>query len=1181
MKKDTENNITLMSKVKDFLTNRYVLVFALLLFISVIIWFVGDAFAIYSFRPLESSFSKLALISLLFLVGVARELFRWYQTHKSNQVLLENISESDKDADSKASSEVQLLKKRMEEATELLKKQKFSDKKGKSQLVVELPWYMFIGAPGSGKTTALTNCGLKFPLVGRDGVLAIKGVGGTRNCDWWFTNEAVFLDTAGRYTTQDSNERADSKAWLGFLQLLKKSRPGTPLNGAIVTLSISDLLNYDASELKKYSASVRARINELYETLGVRFPIYLIVTKTDLLAGFTEFFSTFGQEERSQVWGFTFPYTKEESNQLLVNFDKEFKELEKNLYSRLVDHTLKDKDSESRSLVYNFPQQVSSTVPLIKQFIEHAFVASRFEDAPLLRGIYLTSGTQEGTPIDRVLGSLSRSLNVEQKILPPSSSSGKSYFLKGLLQSVVFSEAGLVGFDENRERQHKLVLKSGFISLAFASIFLISSWLISYFGNQSLIADVDQKAKAASVKFIPINNGNGDLLSVLDALNIVRDLPYGYKENDRGIPLWHRFGLSQADRLGEASLNSYQRAIGQTLLPRLAIELEHQIKNPADDQVLYEALKAYLMLYDDKHLDPGALEAWSTRLLPNTIEETTQNDLVGHIRAATERRPLFIDYPKNKVLIDDARQRLSNISLADRVYGRLKLTGDDGKPRPFRITDVAGPSASQVFTRASGEPLSAPIPAIFTKDGYYRNVKGSSEKLVSQLAQEEAWVLGKDESNRIDLTLNNTLTEEVRRKYFTEYIQVWDKLLLDIKVKRANSLSETIVQSRVLSSLDSPLSRLLKAVSAETTLAPKDISQSLAHAVTDVVKDTTNKIVSGITGKDTSKLTGIENHNPEQLVDEHYERLHQLVAAPQGQPAAIDQTILLLADFSKELAELESKVSTGSATLQGLPTAVRIKAEADTMPAPVQNILTSLINATTGLTAAANQEVLKKGAGNASDLCEKAVSGRYPFVKTSKNEVAIDDFNAVFKPSGDLDTFFKSNLVNLVDTSGAIWKVRDGSDKIAKVSNRMIQKFQSADVIRQSFFRGSQYAGFSADMLLTNPDVGQFTFEYDGEVYKLGPGQSNIIKIRWPGQHPVQPTLLRSGWGKEATALSYEGVWSLFRLLDNGSLESNKDKAKISIEVDGKKLMFDMRSTSIYNPLKLKEIQTFSCPGKD
>ena len=50
---------------------------------------------------------------------------------------------------------------------------------------------------------------------------AVAGVGGTRLCDWWFTENAVLIDTAGRYTTQDSDAAVDRAGWDAFLDLLK------------------------------------------------------------------------------------------------------------------------------------------------------------------------------------------------------------------------------------------------------------------------------------------------------------------------------------------------------------------------------------------------------------------------------------------------------------------------------------------------------------------------------------------------------------------------------------------------------------------------------------------------------------------------------------------------------------------------------------------------------------------------------------------------------------------------------------------------------------------------------------------------------------------------------------------------------------------------------------------------
>ena len=133
------------------------------------------------------------------------------------------------------SAEAAKLRERFEEAVATLKK-----RSGHS--LYSLPWYVFIGAPGSGKTTALLNSGLKFPLEQRVGRAAVRGVGGTRNCDWWFTDEAVFLDTAGRYTTQDSDAASDSEGWKEFLSLLGQYRKRRPVNGIVLTISAQDLM---------------------------------------------------------------------------------------------------------------------------------------------------------------------------------------------------------------------------------------------------------------------------------------------------------------------------------------------------------------------------------------------------------------------------------------------------------------------------------------------------------------------------------------------------------------------------------------------------------------------------------------------------------------------------------------------------------------------------------------------------------------------------------------------------------------------------------------------------------------------------------------------------------------------------------------------------------------------------
>src|SRR5262249_25688669 len=205
---------------------------------------------------------------------------------------------------------------------------------------------------------------------------AVHGIGGTRDCDWGFTDDAVFLDTAGRYTTQESQKEVDAGAWKGFLQLLKTSRPRRPINGAPVTVSVAPLLQPSAPERAAHTAALRSRIRELYDELGVRFPIYVLVTKADLLAGFSEFFGALGKEERAQVWGFSLPYG-DKAGLDPARLTGHLEALERRLYDRMPDGLEEEREPSRRVLMYGFPQQFSLLRSRLVDFVEATFAPTQ------------------------------------------------------------------------------------------------------------------------------------------------------------------------------------------------------------------------------------------------------------------------------------------------------------------------------------------------------------------------------------------------------------------------------------------------------------------------------------------------------------------------------------------------------------------------------------------------------------------------------------------------------------------------------------------------------------------------------------------------------------------------------------------------------------------------------------
>jgi len=353
---------------------------------------------------------------------------------------------ADRNADQRVASELASIEARFKQAAAELNDARFPNPDGRPRAVDELPWYVMIGAPGSGKTTALLNSGLRFPLYKTESSASVPGVGGTRNCDWWFADEAVLLDTAGRYTTQESDRKADAAAWFGFLALLKRYRPARPLNGALVTVSVLDLMLWTKAERAKFSAHVRMRLAEMYAALNQRFPIYLMVTKMDLLAGFTEFFGDYDHAARMQAWGTTFANDIDPA-WFAEPYAADFQALEDRLGAEMLARLSEEPDLQRRAAIYRFPQQFHSIGPLVGEFLALTF-GTQVNHRPLqLRGVYFSSGTQEGNPIDRVLAAMTRMFRLERGAGVVGHGTGKSYFLTRLLREVVFPEQGLAALE--------------------------------------------------------------------------------------------------------------------------------------------------------------------------------------------------------------------------------------------------------------------------------------------------------------------------------------------------------------------------------------------------------------------------------------------------------------------------------------------------------------------------------------------------------------------------------------------------------------------------------------------------------------------------------------------------------------------------------------------------------------
>src|SRR6185437_5455273 len=392
-----------------------------------------------------------------------------------------------------------------------------------------------------------------------------------------------------------------------------------------------------------------------------------LFTKADLIAGFTEFFDDLDRERRAQVWGMTFPLNKSEGGTAGA-FAAEFGLLVERLNQRLLDRLQAERSPDRRTAIAGFPAQVASLQAPLTEFMQEAFGGSRLDPAPLLRGAYLSSGTQEGTPIDRLTGAMARSFGIDQQRAPSlRPEQGRSYFLGRLLKEVIFGEATLVSRDPSAVRRNRLVY-AGIAAIAALVALLGAGALVqTRTANSSAIADSNAALAAytKAAQALPLDPvADADLAKVAPVLDQARALPFGF--DARRAPMQWFPGLDQTGKLGEGAKLVYQHALQNIMLPRLVYRLEHQMQenfnNPA---FLYEATRIYLMLGSSGPLDRDSVKAWMhfdwQAAFPGPVAQPLRDSLERHLVAL-----LNIPLPKvplNGALVEDARRTFSRVSL--------------------------------------------------------------------------------------------------------------------------------------------------------------------------------------------------------------------------------------------------------------------------------------------------------------------------------------------------------------------------------------------------------------------------------------------------------------------------------------------------------------------------------------
>jgi len=1199
--------------VLRFFGSRWFLTFVGVLLVSLLIWFFGPFLSF-----LESWVTRAIIIAVLVLIWFGVNLFLSLRRKKNDDALVAGVTATAADPTLAASAEeVAAMRDKLTNALTLLKKA--SKSRG---YLYEQPWYAIIGPPGAGKTTALLNAGLTFPLAAEMGQGPIAGVGGTRMCEWMFTDDAVLIDTAGRYTTQDSDSAVDKAGWDAFLGLLKRTRPRQPLNGVLICIAMTDIAAAPQPERLAHARAIRRRIKELTDQLGVRMPVYAIFTKADLLSGFSEFFDDLDRERRGAVWGTTFPLNKTDGGSVGA-FSTEFDLLVERLNQRLVDRLQSERSPERRVAIAGFPAQVSSLRQPLTEFVQEAFGGTRLDPAPFLRGIYIASGTQEGTPIDRLTGALARGFGIDQQRAPSlRPEAGKSYFLTRLLKDVIFGEAMLVSRDPATIRRNWMMRLGAAGIAALVALVGAAALIQASMVNKNAISKEDAAVAAyvAAVKALPLDPVNdADMGKVAPVLDMARTLPLGAQ-----VPATERQwfpGLSQTGKLGAGADQIYANALNNIFLPRLLWRLEGQMRAKITDApFLYEATRTYLMLGSAGPLDRPSVKEWMRldwqTAFPGALAQPIRDSLAVHLDALLNQ-PLPA-VALDGALVDEARRTFSRVSLAQRVYQVIRRSPEATALPPWNPAEAAGVSGATMFTRRSGARLSDGLPGLYTVNGFYQVVLPLMPRALKEIAN-DSWVLGKQSEFSALSPQATTLQKDVVKLYTDEYAANWDGFLADLDLPPLTDSRQSIQTLYVLSSPQSPMRDMLTGVTKQLTLTqapPVPVSaggaaQAAAGAASALAATATSRL-QGVLGQQIAQA-----EPPGKVIEDRYDALIKFVGKGPGAP--LDSVLKVMSDLQQQLDKIANPVAGAPASPGGASNAIsQLRAEAARSPEPVRRWLNAMVGggssgsgATGGGAPAAGgggggapppppgaipkqlNEAAKKATseafnapGGPASLCQKAVGGRYPFVSGSTNDIPLDDFAKLFAPAGMLDTFFNAQVRPFVNMAGGNWRLQPAGDVAPPLSQADLAQFQRAAAIRDLFFGpGGKDAAVRFDITPQSADnvTKQVTIDLGEQQVVYSHGPTRPVTVNWPGTNRIVSARLAFDPPPStgAPVIQTSGPWALFRLFDRGTLRAtgSADRYMLDFNLGDRQSSYEVRAGSVLNPLAPGLLRDFRCPA--
>lgn len=1177
--------------LRSLFSPRRLIILAVLSVIALCVWFFGPLLQFGEYEPFSTVTSRLLFGAFLLVFWLLWNLIALWRARQASKRILEGLAANQELAEIAPSQEEEELQALREKMVAAIAAQK--EALGKEKNIYSLPWYLVIGPPGAGKTSFLLKSGLQFS--GREGSNFDQSVAGveTRNCDWMLTDQAMILDTSGRYTVQDPTQPTDALAWRALLNLLLEHRARQPINGVIITISAEMLEQTLAADESEFVQKIRSRLQEIQRILNIKIPVYLLINKLDLVPGFAEMYADLDNVGRGQFFGFSFPLNMRSDADIVKNIKNSLDKLSESIVARTPYRLHEEGELKRRSAIFAFPHEIARFFKSVSGAAETIFSIGKLVVPPTPRAIFFTSTAGATAAAQGPLVPGDDLLSIMRQQAVSRTASGRSFFVESILSKFVFAEAKLAGQNRKTERRLALLHTVGY-GASLAGLALVAAiWSYQAYQTGDLLAEADKQAAniVAETRQNPTTEQSGVDWELLDqAYNLMRSLdPGGVIQNiaQLGLP-------GPGEAFGKAN-EAYTRLLATTLLPALASELELQIGQAIDRNDmnrLRTALTVYLMLGDADRYTSQVVRSWISSSIEQYVAagQPLRQSIARHFgeleyRFYTARiaRSGFA-VSNDSDLIRVARSRLVVRPQAERIYDQLKREAENNNAIPrLDVTQSLGWASAQLISLRAQAGLPLVVPGFYTRTGFY---KGFLERLPHlTLAQgTDDWVTGSASAS--DPAAMQQLVQQVTNRYVQDYTSAWQTVLEQTRLSNFNDMTSAVGALQQLAAPDSPIVTLLGLLRFHTELSPPAPPTGAGGGVVSSLN-----LVSQLTvllgGGEQARGTNRTSTWPGDRIRAPFANLVALVDTTSGAPPINRVQDLAAAAFAMAngIATAQSPAvaahTAGQRKVSGQATDAlsNLQATSTTLPSPVSRIYSdvSLRNwtqimrlALESANAAWTRELLP--------VCERSIADRFPILFSATREIPLQDFRSFFAPDGVVSKYIQNYLNNFIVWRAGRYEVAAMDGVSLQLSREFLDNLGTARAIQDAFFgSGNLQFKFTLTPHYLDPGATRSLLEADEVRLLSAHDPPRALETTWPGSGASVVQISITGIDGKVRVDRHTGPWALLKFVRAGQPSGRGESILLNFQLENLKAQYMLRSESAINPLTVQELQGFQC----